>query len=153
MDSKEQYEVDHLADGTERTIDLTGMHLKNLANVTLTGTSNGYSLPGFGAAPAVYTVGTGTGSLNPWATTTTLKGGQLELEGKDADVVIDGKSLTKTLEAIEQRLNILVPNPELEKEWAELRELGNRYRELEQQIQAKQATWDRLRAMPPLVIE
>ena len=153
MGSKEQYEIDHLADGTERTIDLSMIPLKNLANVTLTNTSGGCSTPGFGATPAVYTVGTSSTFANPWATKTTLKGSQLELEGSDADVVIDGKSLTKTLEALEQRLNILVPNPELEKEWTELRELGDRYRELEQQIQAKQATWDCLRAMPPPVIE
>jgi hypothetical protein len=44
-------------------------------------------------------------------------------------------------------------NPELETEWTELRELGDRYRKLEQQILDKQATWDRLKAMPPPEID
>ena len=54
---------------------------------------------------------------------------------------------------IEQRLNILHPNEKLEAEWDELRELGDQYRRLEQHIQEKQATWDRLKAMPPPVVE
>jgi hypothetical protein len=91
-----------------------------------------------------YTYTTGTGGGNPWATNTTIKGGQLELEGKDADVIIDGKSLLGTLRALEERLNILVPNPELEKEWAELKQLGNEYRKLEKEITAKMKTWELL---------
>jgi len=31
--------------------------------------------------------------------------------------------------------------------------LGRKYRELEQQIKEKQATWDRLKAMPPPEID
>ena len=46
------------------------------------------------------------------------------------------------LQAIEKRLNILKPNPELESEWAELRALGNAYRELEAKIEAKMKTWN-----------
>jgi hypothetical protein len=36
----------------------------------------------------------------------------------------------------------------LEAEWDQLKDLGDQYRKLEQQILAKQATWDRLKAMP-----
>jgi hypothetical protein len=39
-------------------------------------------------------------------------------------------------------------NPELETEWAELRELGEQYRKLEQHLRDKQSTFDRLKAMP-----
>ena len=39
-------------------------------------------------------------------------------------------------------------NPELETQWSELRELGEQYRKLEQHILDKQATFDRVRAMP-----
>jgi hypothetical protein len=46
------------------------------------------------------------------------------------------------LRNIEQRLNILRPNPELESEWTELRDLGDQYRKLEAQIQAKMKTWN-----------
>ena len=128
----------------------------NLGNYSNTVIGGGYSYPNTISAPNgpfTITSGAGTGSLNPWATTTTLKGAQLELEGKDADVIIDGKSLTKTIEAIEQRLNILNVNTELEAEWSELRALGDQYRELEQHIKEKQATWDRLKAMPPPAID
>jgi hypothetical protein len=52
------------------------------------------------------------------------------------------------LHRIEERLNILTPNPKLETEWAELQALGEQYRKLEQHILDKQATWDRLKAMP-----
>jgi hypothetical protein len=103
------------------------------SNTTIS--SNGLS------SGAGYTYTTGTGGGNPWATNTTLKGGQLELEGKDADVIIDGKSLLGTLQALEERLNILVPNQELEKEWAELKKLGDAYRELEADLKEKAAMW------------
>ena len=91
-----------------------------------------------------YTYTTGTGGGNPWATNTTLRGGQLELEGKDADVVIDGKSLLKTLQALEERLNILVPNTELEREWNELKTLGENYRKLEADLIEKSRMWQAL---------
>ena len=61
---------------------------------------------------------------------------------KDCDVTIGDWSLKKAMDKIEQRLAILHPNPKLESEWAELKELGDRYRELEQHIQAKMKTWD-----------
>jgi hypothetical protein len=71
----------------------------------------------------------------------------------EADIEINGISLLKTMQEIQSRLNLLQPNTVLEKEWEELFELGRKYRELEQQIKEKQATWDRLKAMPPPVID
>ena len=105
------------------------------SNVTITST-------GATTAP-IYTTGTGI-SASPWATNTTLKGGQLELEGKGADVIIDCKSLLGTLQALEERLNILVPNSQLEKEWAELKKLGDAYRKLEQDLIEKTNMWQAL---------
>jgi hypothetical protein len=52
------------------------------------------------------------------------------------------------MQEIANRLNIMQTNPELETEWAELRALGEQYRQLEQHIRDKQATFDRLKAMP-----
>jgi hypothetical protein len=74
--------------------------------------------------------------------------GKIKLQGKNADVEVNGVSLMGMLGRIEQRLNLLTPNTELEAEWQELRALGEQYRQLEQQIQDKQATWERLTAMP-----
>jgi hypothetical protein len=80
-------------------------------------------------------------------------GGKIKLQGKNADIEVNGHSLMGMLGRIEQRLNLLTPNTELEAEWQELRALGEQYRQLEQQIQDKQATWDRLTAMPAPVVK
>ncbi len=91
-----------------------------------------------------FTISSTTGIGNPWATAT--NNGKLELEGNEADLVINGKSLATTLAALEERLNILVPNPSLEKEWDELKQLGDRYRELEKELKEKAEVWNRLKA-------
>jgi hypothetical protein len=74
--------------------------------------------------------------------------GKLSLQGTNADIDINGKSLMKTLEALEERLNIMVPNPELEKEWDDLKKLGNRYRKLEAKCKEKAEMWNKLKSMP-----
>ena len=58
------------------------------------------------------------------------------------DFVLDGVSLKSILE---ERLNMMVPNPELEKEWAELKELGNKYRKLEADLKEKSRMWQALK--------
>jgi hypothetical protein len=73
------------------------------------------------------------------------QGGIMELQGENADLKINGRSLMSAIDALEQRLNILVPNPELEKEWDELRELGERYRELERRCKEKGDMWAKLK--------
>ena len=98
-----------------------------------------------------YTVNSVTGvSANPWSFNPSPK---LKLDGEGADIEVNGLSLIKMLQEIQSRLNILQPNTALEAEWNELFELGKKYRELEQHIKDKQATWDRLKAMPTPVIE
>ena len=101
----------------------------------------------------------GTYANTMWTTNTTAgwngtsvadlnQSGKLSLQGTNADIDINGKSLMKTLEALEERLNMLVPNPELEKEWDDLRRLGNRYRKLEAKCKEKAEMWNKLKAMP-----
>jgi hypothetical protein len=77
--------------------------------------------------------------------TSTTQSGTMELRGDNADIVVNGRSLMDAIDALEQRLNILVPNPELEKEWDELRELGDRYRELERLCKEKGDMWAKLK--------
>jgi hypothetical protein len=104
----------------------------------------------FGSARTngTYTINSGaTGANSPWATTNTST--KIQLEGEDADIVVNGHSLVDAINSIKDRLNCLQINPALEKEWEELRVLGDQYRELEKQILEKQAIWDRLKAMPP----
>lgn len=86
-----------------------------------------------------------------WTTNTsdwsigTSQSATMELKGDNADIVVNGRSLMNAIDALEQRLNILVPNPELEAEWDELRELGDRYRELERLCKEKGDMWNKLK--------
>ena len=121
----------------------------NSPNVfSLGGNSSPYNSVSATGGPYTITSGAGvTGINSPWATYNTAP--KIRLDGEGADIEVNGWSLIESIRRIEERLNILTPNDKLEEEWEELRELGNRYRELEQHIRDKQATWDRLKAMPP----
>lgn len=112
-----------------------------------------------GASGADYTFGATSTMWAPnantvWATNTadwsigssiSQPTSSLELNGDNADILVNGRSLMGAIDALEQRLNILVPNPELEAEWDELRELGNRYRELERLCKEKGSMWAKLK--------
>jgi len=63
----------------------------------------------------------------------------------DGDVKIKGKSISESLEKIEQRLGILYPNEKLEEKWEELKALGDKYRELEKDILEKEKIWETLK--------
>jgi hypothetical protein len=76
--------------------------------------------------------------------------GTIQLTGAKADIKMGDRSLRDWMSQVEQRLNILVPNPELEKEWDELRRLGERYRKLEKKCQQKAEMWNKLKSMPPI---
>ena len=93
------------------------------------------------------TLGTSGISASNWSTTTLTvpPSGRMELQGAHADIVMNGVSLNDTLKLIQDRLCMLRPNPELEQEWDQLRDLGEQYRELEKQLMEKQRAWDLLR--------
>jgi hypothetical protein len=118
--------------------------------------AGGYTLsPGYGAVPNVSissTIGSNGTNTTPWFTQNTTSS-KINLDGEGADIVVNGSSLVDAINNIRDRLNCLQINPELEKEWEELRALGDQYRKLEKQILEKQATWDRLKAMPPPAID
>lgn len=87
---------------------------------------------GANTASTVMTVN-GTGSTN-WATNNTAKitaQGQLNLEGPNADLVINGVKLSETLKAIHDRLGILQPNPELHSKYDNLRQAYEHYKTME----------------------
>ena len=99
----------------------------------------------------VYTTsGIGSGSNLPWMTSTLgqMSAPKIQLNGEGADVEVNGWSLVDAVKRIEERLGLFQPNPELEKEWEDLQALGEQYRKLEQYIRDKQATFDRIKAMP-----
>lgn len=100
------------------------------------------TIGGNGGASGAYITNTLSGlEFDPWTNSTS---GKLKLQGEDADIDINGVSLCSTLKDIQERLNMLTPNPELEGEWSELRALGDQYRELEQKIKDKMKTWQAL---------
>ncbi len=101
--------------------------------------SNGVSITGIGVPWA--TTGTDTSiTVNPnWQNGNSTK---IRLDGPGADIEINGESLVDMIRAIEKRLNVLKPNEKLESEWEELRALGDAYRKLEAEIEAKMKTWE-----------
>lgn len=125
----------------------------------------GASYPGFGAVPTTGTGGSnGTGYVYtspntvPWINTTTgtglgtlnvQQGGTIDIQGENADIKINGKSMKVWMEKVEERLNILTVNPEMERDWDELRRLGQRYRKLEQKCREKAQMWEALKRVQP----
>jgi hypothetical protein len=142
------------------------MGLTPIEPLDYTYTSGGTFHPSYGPVPNVniggvtQTSATGINVSSPvWTTNTTTgqysfagqniqPGGKVVIQGKDADLVIGDKSLKSWMEKVEERLNILTPNPEMEKEWDDLRKLGARYRKLEKKCKEKSDMWNRLKAMP-----
>jgi hypothetical protein len=115
--------------------------------------TTGTVTPGYGAAipggSNGYTYTTNTTS--PWisgsnnATVNIAQSGTLELRGENPDIKINDKSMVAWMEKVEERLNIMTPNPELEADWDELQALGERYRALEKQCQEKAQMWAKLK--------
>ena len=121
--------------------------------------TTGTVVPGYGAAigngGTGYTYTTGTSS-SPWIATGTGTGtlsveqsGSIEIQGENADIKMNGKSMKAWMEKVEERLNILTPNPELEKDWDDLRRLGQRYRALEKKCKEKAKMWEALKKVQP----
>jgi hypothetical protein len=112
-----------------------------LSNLDLTTSSISISQPWV-------TTTNGTGGYT-WANLTEPTSGKISLQGPNADIEVNGESLMSAIHRIEERLNILTPNPELEAEWDQLRELGEQYRELEKKLQEQADMWTALKKMPP----
>ena len=91
----------------------------------------------------------GTGSTYTWTNTVQPASVKIDTKGivleEGCDITIGKMKLAETLKAIESRLAILRPDPVLEKEWEELKQLGDAYRELEQEILEKMRVWETLK--------
>ena len=94
-------------------------------------------------SPYTYTtnVTSGAGAYN-WNNTTAPNTVHINTDGltmaEGTDITVGGKSLTKAIEQIEERLGILHPNPALEERWDKLKELRNLYVELERDLLEKE---------------
>ena len=145
---------------------MSSMAQLDYSNIAITGGS-GYTLSSGTASNATWTTtGTGTGAIGPQVYTIspntvsygdlsivggglyTQSSGKMSLKGENADIDINGKSMLQWMQKVEERLNILTPNPELEKEWDDLRRLGERYRKLEKKCKEKAEMWKKLKSMP-----
>jgi len=80
-----------------------------------------------------------TASTGKWAFTDSSAMGITN--SYDSDITIGGKSMQKFMEQVSERLAILEPNKKLESEWAELKELGEQYRAMEQDLLEKAKVW------------
>ena len=90
------------------------------------------------------TTGISTTSVPYIYTSDNTSSGQLYVKGNavfEGDITLQGVNLSERLDKIEERLGILHPNKELEDRWAELKELGIRYKELEKEILDKEKVW------------
>jgi hypothetical protein len=140
------------------TLTTSSIIIGNISGAGVT-TGTGYTIAngGVGHANAVWTT-TGTGSVN-WNQGAIVggyhnpamevnQGGKLALSGDNADIDINGKSLVRWMQGMEERMNWMQPNVELEKEWDDLKKLGDRYRKLEQKCKEKAEMWKKLKLMP-----
>jgi len=125
------------------TIDLSSLNLtggidySSLSNTIISQSHTGRYIYDTGMSPNL-TVGT---SINT--------SGTIDLRGDNADIVVNGVSLMDKINAIGERLNMLDINPELEAEWDQLRELGDCYRQLEQELKTKSEMWKTLKTKTP----
>jgi len=127
--------------------------------------SGGTFNPAYGSVPNVSIGGMSATGINVssspvWTTTTNNTGvytfanqniqpnNTVHIKGENADLLINDKSLKTWMEKVEERLNILTPNPKLEKEWDDLRRLGEKYRKLEKKCREKANMWNKLKSMP-----
>ncbi len=136
---------------------MTNMHAKinvttgtSLANTSLT---SGIPINSVYASSVTTTTG---GSISPWnystpggyvstGYTNTVFATSIKVEGNadfDQDVKIKGVSVSERLDAIEARLAILRPDPELADKWEKLKILGDEYRRVEKEIIEGEQVWN-----------
>jgi hypothetical protein len=117
------------------------------SNLTPNISVNGSPVSG---SPFTYSSAIGAADWGTYTTPLTVNpSGQINLSGENADILVNGISLMDKINAIGERLNLLDVNKELEQEWDQLRELGEQYRQLEEELKAKSAMWKTLKTKTP----
>jgi hypothetical protein len=89
-------------------------------------------------AGLTYTTATGI-SANPWYTK------QPKVNITDKDIELDGLSLRDFMQAVNEHMAIMIPNPKLEEQFEELKLLADRYRELERKLLDQKLVWETLK--------
>ena len=114
-------------------------------NYTYTNTTGTYYTAGSPGQVLTTGIGGGTWAVNP---VTVTPSATIQLEGKDADVVINGESLKETLQAIKEALRIptkIERDDRLEKDFEEIRELREKYERKVQEYKEQQRAWSILK--------
>ena len=101
--------------------------------------NGGYTITGGSTTvPYTYTTNNTSGySFNTTPNTVHINTDGLTM-AEGTDITVGGKSLTKAIEQIEERLGILHPNPALEERWDKLKDLRKQYMEMEKDILEKE---------------
>jgi|TARA_R110000744_G_scaffold3659_1_gene13720 hypothetical protein len=89
-----------------------------------------------------YAVTTGTPAMSSITTASTITIGDQSFGEEQIKIINDLRDWQKQVDA---KLAILKPNEELEEQWDELKELRNRYVELEAELTEKAKMWDILK--------
>lgn len=83
---------------------------------------------------------------SPWDSGITTDGsGTIQLTGENADIKVNDESLLSMIKEIQDRLSILKPDPKMEAEWDELREIREQYERKLAECKAKSRTWAALK--------
>ena len=110
----------------------------SLWNGSITVPNGGLTVGTATTVPYTYTTnGTSGYSFNNSPNTVHIDADGLTMK-EGADIVVGGKSLTKAIEKIEERLGILHPNLALEERWDKLKDLRKQYMEMEKDILEKE---------------
>jgi len=138
------------------TVDLSADRYESLGQSMNSSWPSSSGYPVVGAVYANSSIGTTAAITGGYTFSNTVdpsfsnvKAGTLTLQGREADIEINGVSLMTVLQGIQERLNILQPNRTLEAEWHQLQELGDQYRKLEAELLEKQHMWSQLSARRP----
>lgn len=95
-------------------------------------TSNNYTI---NTQSPYYTINTGAASASVWTTAgyngSSSPSGKITLDGDDADVIVNGKSLSEFMTKMEERLAILVPDPDKLEKFAALKKAYEHYKLME----------------------
>jgi hypothetical protein len=113
------------------TIDLTNFN----SNITISG-SGGYNF----SNANVYASTGATGLDFNWQPSS-----KIQLNGDDADIEVNGQSLMSMIQGIQDRLNILCPDPEMEQEWNDLRVIREQYEAKLAECREKSCAWKALK--------
>ena len=100
--------------------------------VSVTVPTGGYTLGPTGPTGSSGATWTTATSISPFPTSAKITAnGKMELTGDDADLLINGQSLKETMQIIQDRLAILVPDPQKLEQFEALKQAYEHYKTLE----------------------